>query len=89
MQWIKVKDKMPPCYEAVLAYHLRDGIVYAYRWVDYEESEYGSAEYAWEYKEGKSIPAQDSCSAWSDHHVGEDSMITHWMPLPEVPDGMD
>lgn len=70
----------------MLAYHKKDGIVYAYRWLDYEESEHGPAEYAWEYKEGKSIPPKDSCFAWSEHRIAEDSMITHWMPLPNPPE---
>lgn len=84
-EWISTKERMPSLYKAVLAFHKKHGIVFGYRWLDYEESEDGPAEYCWEFQEGNSIPGKDSTLLWSEHWVAEDEYITHWMPLPKPP----
>lgn len=89
MEWISVKERFPDLYLPVLAFHKDDGIVYAYRWLDFEADEEDPekypAEHAWEYKEGNSIPKKGDMHIWSEHFTAEDKEITHWMPLPFPP----
>ena len=83
--WISTEVCFPECDEIVLAFHLKEGVVVGYRWLDYPEDEEGPAEYAWDIQTFNSIRDMDAGFLWEDHTIAEDDEISHWMSRPKPP----
>lgn len=79
MEWISVKDRLPPAKEDVLFVGrlvLSTGEVYRYVCK------------GWKYDDNPNDPEwYDESNRQIDEQPTMENNVTHWMPLPELPEG--
>lgn len=92
MEWISVKDAFPFDEQFVLVMHASEGICLGFRWRKYKECKeckengikYPEA-WLWKLVDMK-FHEKVPLNWWVEPLRAVDDEITHWMPLPKLPE---